>query len=142
MGPAYDAARPSLPAFYLYSEPESACGGGEGGASSRRQRAEEQHLAALMARYEAEAAAAGEAAEDAAAAAACAPSIQGGPESWGGEGYEEDGVLAPTGGKHAGVGAPFFKFSRRLGRCPDQCARYRCVPCVGAAAGAAPLQIV
>lgn len=118
--PVYDAARPSLPAFYLFSEPESQS---DSSASSNRQRAEEEHLAQLMARYVAEAAAAGEAAD---AAAACAPSIEGGPESWGGEGYEEDGVLAPTGGKRAGVGAAYLKFSRRLARCPDQCARYRC----------------
>ena len=78
---------------------------------------------------EQEAAAAGEAAvaaaSSAAAAAACSPSIEGGPESWGGEGYEEDAVLAPGGGKKAGVGAAYLKFSRQLARCPDQCARYR-----------------
>ena len=123
-GPAYDAARPSLPAFYLYSEPESECSGSQG------QAAEQQHLQQLLARYEQEAAAAGEAAaaaasSAAAAAAACSPSIEGGPESWGGEGYEEDAVLAPGGGKKAGVGAAYLKFSRQLARCPDQCARYR-----------------
>jgi hypothetical protein len=122
-GPAYDAARPSLPAFYLFSEPESECSGSQG------QAAEQQHLQQLLARYEQEAAAAGEAAvaaaSSAAAAAACSPSIEGGPESWGGEGYEEDAVLAPGGGKKAGVGAAYLKFSRQLARCPDQCARYR-----------------
>lgn len=122
--PAYDVAQPSLPAFYLFAEPESQCTAGSG----RQQCSEQEHLQQLMARYEAELAAAGEAGAAAMAAAAgtaCAPSVEGGPESWAGEGYEEDAVLAPTGGTRAGVGAPFFKFAKQLGRCPDQCARYR-----------------
>ncbi len=121
--PAYDPTQPSLPAFYLYAEPESQCSA----SSGRQQRSEQEHLQQLMARYEAEAAAAGEAGAAMATTAgtACAPSVEGGPESWSGEGYEEDAVLAPTGGTRAGVGAAFFKFAKQLGRCPDQCARYR-----------------
>ena len=128
-GPAYDLSRPSLPAFYLCAEPEAQAAA----PGSARQQREEQHLQQLLARYEAEAAAAGVAGAAAAAAAACAPSVEGGPESWGGEAYEEDGVLAPTGGKRPGVGPSFFKFARQLGRCPDQCARYRCGRYRGAA---------
>ena len=123
VAPAYDPAQPSLPAFYLFAEPESQCSA----SSGKQQRSEQEHLQQLMARYEAEAAAAGEAgtAMETAAGTACTPTVEAGPESWAGEGYEEDAVLAPTGGKRAGVGAPFFKFAKQLGRCPDQCARYR-----------------
>lgn len=129
VAPAYDPAQPSLPAFYLFAEPESQCSA----SSGKQQRSEQEHLQQLMARYEAEAAAAGAAgaAMETAAGTACTPAVEGGPESWAGEGYEEDAVLAPTGGKRAGVGAPYFKFAKQLGRCSDQCARYRRVGLAG-----------
>lgn len=130
--PVYDAARPCLPAFYLYAQPESQCtarsGCGSSSSSSKQSHADQEHLRQLAARYEQEEAAALSAAaagNGASSAAACAPSVEGGPESWGGEGYEEDTVLALPGGKRARVGAAFFKFTKQLARCPDQCARYR-----------------
>ena len=124
VAPVYDPARSCLPAFYLYAEPESQCGSsGKGGAPTAEQRRYEQ----LLAEYERQEAAMGGASALAAppgGPAACAPSVEGGGEGWGGEGYEEDAVLAPAGGKRPGLGAAFLKFSRQLARCPDQCARY------------------
>lgn len=131
--PVYAAAQPCLPAFYLFAEPEAQCskGGSSGGGGQ-----EQEHLTALMARYEAEAAAAVDAAAEMApppsaaalAAGACAPGGSGGgeaAETWGGEGYEEDAVLAPAGAGRRAAGATYLKFSKQVARCPDQCARYR-----------------
>lgn len=126
----YDPARTSLPAFYLYSQPESQCSSG-GTRQPQAATAEQEHLQQLVAQYEQEegapVAASG---TTGSAAAACTPAIEGGPEAWGGEAYEEDTVLALPGGKRAHVGPAYFKFSKQLARCPDQCARYRSVPVV------------
>lgn len=146
--PVYAAGQPCLPAFYLYAEPEAQCSksGASGGGGQER-----EHLAALMARYDAEAAAAVDAAAEAApppsaaalAAGACTPGGAGGAagsdaaETWGGEGYEEDAVLAPAGAGRRAAGAAYLKFSKQVARCPDQCARYRCGCCRAAAAAGA-----
>lgn len=141
--PVYAAGQPCLPAFYLFAETEARCskGSSSGGAGH-----EEDRLAALMAQYEAEAAAASDAAADAApaptaaalAAGVCSPgggSGSGGgseaAETWGGEGYEEDAVLAPAGARQRAAGAAYLKFSKQVARCPDQCARYRWVQLLG-----------
>jgi hypothetical protein len=133
----YQPGQPCLPTFYLYAELEGQCStagsAGSEWASSKVPRAELEHVQQLVARYEAEEGAAvgdgsagGASSSRArgAAAAMCGPAVEGGGESWSGEAYEADAVLAPPGGKRGVVGAAYLKFAKQLARCPDQCARY------------------
>ncbi|KAF8065777.1 PED1 [Scenedesmus sp. PABB004] len=117
------ALGPALPEFHLYSEQEP----GDVGGSAPLSGAELAHVQELLAAYRAaEAAAAGGAGSSAAAAAPAAPAPGGaagagggeggGEEAWGGEGYEKPELR--------GVERGYLKFSRRLARRPQQCARY------------------
>lgn len=121
-----------LPSFYLSAQPEP-------GAATKLPKHEREHLQQLLAQYEREAGgglahgapdgdrsgAAASAGSAVAAAGACLPSVEGGAESWVGEGYEPDAVLHADKARAAGFRPGFIKFSKRLAACPDQCARYR-----------------
>lgn len=124
-------AAPCLPSFYLVAQPEA-----QQAPAARLAKKEREHLEQLLSQYEQEAGAAlqeapggssgsGAAPAAALAAGACLPNVEGGGESWGGEGYERDTVLQPDKSRRAGLSPAFIKFAKRLAACPDQCARYR-----------------
>lgn len=97
-----------LPCFYLYAETDGASASGRPAGKSAQQAA--AAAGPVLARAPGEAWDGSEESRDDAAA-------------WAGEAWEEDAVLRP-----GAVDAVFLKFSKTLTRCPDQCARYRCVP--------------
>ena len=100
----------NLPAFYLWADKEDS--GKKGFVSTHR---DAVHIDTLIKRYEEELSIVG-------SVSASLPDVGESCESWEGEGYEDDSVLAPEGRTHADK--DFLKFSKRLGHVPDQCARY------------------
>ncbi len=116
------ARQPALPAFYLWAlmEDELQAESGSSAAS------EAGGAAAAMAAYPSSGGMERGGEDCSVVGAAEGSGGAEAPEVWAGERYEPDAVLQLE-GRSGGPDSAFIKFTKRLQRCPEQCARYRCV---------------